>query len=131
MEEETWILHGKVTLSQWLWETYFFSKCNRFFFHLSNTKLCAAPLNYNCRALQVSPHGINSDLSDNGCSSVSPASAFSSPWYLAPPYSHIQKEVMPECIDMEMLFLLHFCNRNQNISVQKLVSNKHFCKNFF
>ena len=77
-------------------------------FHLFGTKLCAVALyiNYNCQALQVSPYYINSGLSDNGCSSVPLASASFLPWYLVLPNSHIQKQVISECVDMEMLFSL-------------------------
>ena len=67
------------------------TKCNRFFFHIFNTKLCAVPLNYYCQALYVSPHPTNGDISDNGCSSVPLDSAYSPPWYVAPSNSHIQK----------------------------------------
>ena len=56
-----------------------------------NTKLCFVLLSYYCRALQVSPHRINSGLSGKGCSSVHLASPLSPPWYLTPPNSHIQK----------------------------------------
>ena len=54
------------------------TKCNRFFFHLFNSKLCTVPLNYYCQALQVFPHRVNNGLSDNGCSSV-PLNSASSP----------------------------------------------------
>ena len=40
------------------------------FFDLFNRKLCAVPLNYDCRVLYVSPRGINDGLSDNSCLSV-------------------------------------------------------------
>ena len=46
------------------------------------------------------PHCVNKGLSENGCSSVSLASASSAPYYLVPPNSYIQKYVIPECIEI-------------------------------
>ena len=63
-----------------LWFYFKKTKCDRFFFHFFNTKHCAVPLNYYFQALYVSPHLINSGLSDNGCLSVLLASASSPPW---------------------------------------------------
>ena len=90
----------------------FFGKCNIFFFHLFNAKLCAVPLNYYCQALKFSLRRINGGLSDNGCSSVTLASASSPRLFLATSNSHIQKYVILECIDIEMLFLIQIFNRN-------------------
>ena len=41
-----------------------------------------------------------------------PASASSPPWYVAPPNSHIQKQIIPGCIGIEMLFSFQSFSRN-------------------
>ena len=53
----------------------------------------------------VSPHRINGSLSGNSSSSVTLVSASSPHWYLTPPNSHIQKQVILERINIKMLFV--------------------------
>ena len=67
---------------------------------------------------------------DNGCSSVPLASASSPPWYLAPPNSHMQKSVIPECIGMEMLFSFQTLTRNWKIKSGVFASQRNFKQTF-